>query len=92
MDQRDALTDRERRELNRRLQRVGRDATRLRHAERVARWAMVGSGPFPLYADSEAEIGEELGLLLRALGPLALLGDPDLPAKWKLPERPERPQ
>lgn len=92
MDQMDALTDWERRELNRRLWRVGRDATRRRHAERVAAWAYGDDfGPFPVYADSESAIGEELCLLLRALGPLALLVDPDLPAEWELPGRPERP-
>lgn len=81
MDQTDALGDWERRELNRRLWHVGRKATRTRHAERVAEWAASDEGDFPVYADSESAVGQELGLLLRALGPLALLDDPDLPAE-----------
>lgn len=73
-------TEWERRELNKKLWKHGREATRRLHERRVAAWAAADDGEFPAYADSERIVGEEIGLLVRALGGIAHLSDDDLGA------------
>lgn len=74
----EAPSDLERHRLNSRLRVTGREASLRMQKERVLAWAASDEGLFPCYSESEEMVAEELGLLLRALGPLALLGDGDL--------------
>lgn len=71
-------TDKDRREVNRRLRHVGRAFTVRVHSRRVAQWAASEEGPFPTHTDSELIVAEELGILLSALGTLAFVDDTEL--------------
>lgn len=74
----EAPSNLERLRLNHRLRIAGREASLKMQNERVRAWAAADEGSFPRYSETEDLVAEELGLLLRALGPLAFLGDGDL--------------